>query len=682
MSLDGVLGNENDVSVILPKALPVLSGDSRDEFLHQTTLLVLCDGDAGIPRGILAKIGADQAAAIASHGEGDRAVLASSMTLLDGRIRSRIELRGELARDREEQARLRTDIGELTDEAERITREIRIKRAAEIERRIADEAAKLDIDRQKAIDDLQAVTLKEYERQKASWEGTAGDRQRRVEVLSSIQERGRLVVEATATRASKLNDRMITKTVAGFLAWLGYATVPATGAVLAMLLEGSKFSLDWVLIVAGTFGREIPGPSFVRFFVLVAFFGVCLLLLLGSVLLVDKLVSRFDDNWPEQDLSNGVTIQLGGGGITRRSYVRLLASLPYVFAGCMLVAFVASAGSVSAPKELQSLLPTITNAVIGSAIALLATAVLMMYAIRIIEPREAGVVNTVRRAWEFVVAPLAMIIAVAVAVSLPTADRLRWGGWTLFMLLSSLSLAYGLVYHGIYKDADKAYGRLQGIEKEIRVLVSPPQPRALSAKLVNQQINIQHEYARDALRLERLRRKYRLPTKQGSSAASSSSGINGTERHWWSSILSVAGKREDRLEVSFDDLDSAIAPELVDQLRSVTRRRAELEVIREEARAAIRKKEELTSVEAIEGLQDRLATATGQHVRLLSYCSELGAFARKEMDEFTLAVNAAILAAMRLRGPFDAAAGNGNGSGPHSPEPPLLLESGESDARA
>ena len=682
MSLDGVLGNENNVSVILPKALPVLSGDSRDEFLHQTTLLVLCDGDAGIPRGILAKIGADQAAAIASHGEGDRAVLASSMTLLDGRIRSRIELRGELARDREEQARLRTDIGELTDEAERITREIRIKRAAEIERRIADEAAKLDIDRQKAIDDLQAVTLKEYERQKASWEGTAGDRQRRVEVLSSIQERGRLVVEATATRASKLNDRMITKTVAGFLAWLGYATVPATGAVLAMLLEGSKFSLDWVLIVAGTFGREIPGPSFVRFFVLVAFFGVCLLLLLGSVLLVDKLVSRFDDNWPEQDLSNGVTIQLGGGGITRRSYVRLLASLPYVFAGCMLVAFVASAGSVSAPKELQSLLPTITNAVIGSAIALLATAVLMMYAIRIIEPREAGVVNTVRRAWEFVVAPLAMIIAVAVAVSLPTADRLRWGGWTLFMLLSSLSLAYGLVYHGIYKDADKAYGRLQGIEKEIRVLVSPPQPRALSAKLVNQQINIQHEYARDALRLERLRRKYRLPTKQGSSAASSSSGINGTERHWWSSILSVAGKREDRLEVSFDDLDSAIAPELVDQLRSVTRRRAELEVIREEARAAIRKKEELTSVEAIEGLQDRLATATGQHVRLLSYCSELGAFARKEMDEFTLAVNAAILAAMRLRGPFDAAAGNGNGSGPHSPEPPLLLESGESDARA
>lgn len=681
MSLDGVLGNENDVSVILPRALPVLSGDSRDEFLHQTTLLVLCDGDAEIPTGVLAKIGADQAAAIASHGEGDRAVLASSMTLLDGRIRSRIELREQLARDREEQARLRTEIGKLTDDADRINREIRAKRIAEIERRIADEAAKLDVDRQKAIDDLQAVTLKEYERQKASWEGTAEDRQRRVEVLSNIQERGRLVVEATAARASKLNDRMITKTVAGFLAWLGYATVPATGAVLAMLLEGSKFSLDWVLIVAGTFGREIPGPSFVRFFVLVAFFGVCLLLLLGSVLLVDKLVSRFDDNWPEQDLSNGVTIQLGGGGITRRSYVRLLASLPYVFAGCMLVAFVASAGSVSAPKELQSLLPTITNAVIGSAIALLATAVLMMYAIRIIEPREAGVAKTVRRAWEFVVAPLAMIIAVAIAVSLPTADRLRWGGWTLFMLLSSLSLAYGLVYHGIYKDADKAYGRLQGIEKEIRVLVSPPQPRALSAKLINQQINIQHEYARDALRLERLRRKYRLPTKQGSSA-SSSNGINGTERHWWSSILSVSGKREDRLEVSFDDLDSAIAPDLVDQLRSVTRRKAELEVLREEGRAAIRRKEELTSVEAIEGLQDRLATATGQHVRLLSYCSELGAFARKEVDEFTLAVNAAILAAMRLRGPFDDAAGSGNGSGPYTPEPPLLLESGESDARA
>jgi hypothetical protein len=97
MSLDGVLGNENDVSVILPRALPVLSGDSRDEFLHQTTILVLCDGDAEIPRGLLAKIGVDQAAALASHGEGDRAVLASSMALLDGRIRRRIELREQLA---------------------------------------------------------------------------------------------------------------------------------------------------------------------------------------------------------------------------------------------------------------------------------------------------------------------------------------------------------------------------------------------------------------------------------------------------------------------------------------------------------------------------------------------------------------------------------------------------------
>lgn len=680
MSLDGVLGNENDVSVMLPsRALPVLSADSRGEFLHQTTLLVLCDGDAEIPRGALAKIGADQAAAIASHGEGDRAVLASSMTLLDGRIRSRIELREQLARDREELGKLRTQIGVLTDEAEGITRQLRVQRAAEIERRIADEVTKLDVDRQKAIDDLQAITLKEYERQKTSWEGMAGDRQRRVEVLSGVQERGRLIAEATAARASKLNDRMITKTVAGFLAWLGYATVPATGAVLAMLLEGSKFSLDWVLIVASTFANEIHGPSFVRFFALVAFFGVCLALLLGSVLLVDSLVSRFDDNWTEPEINNTVRIQLGAGGITRRSYVRLLASLPYVLAGCMLVAFVATAGSVSRP-EMRSLLPTITNACIGSAIALLATAVLMMYAIRIIEPREAGVAKTVRRAWEFVVAPLAMIVAVAVAVSLPTADRLRWGGWTLFMLLSSLSLAYGLVYHGIYKDADKAYGRLQGIEKEIRMLVFPPQPPSLSAKLVNKQINIQHDYARDALRLERLRRKYRLPTKYGPSAASSG-GIEGIQRHWWSSFISAAGKTEDGLEVSFDDIDSAIAPDLVDQLRSVTRRKTELEELRDEARAAIRRKEELTSVEAIEGLQDRLATARGQHGRLLSYCSELGAFARKEMDEFTLAVNAAILAAMRLRGPFDEAAGRGNGSAPYTPEPPLLLESGESDAR-
>lgn len=681
MSLDGVLGDENDVSVILPRALPVLSGDSRDEFLHQTTLLVLCDGDAEIPRGELAKIGADQAAAIASHGESDRALLASSMTLLNGRIRSRIELREQLARDREELAKLRTEIGMLTDEAERITRELRAKRAAEIERRVADEATQLDIDRQKAIDDLHAGTLKEYERQKARWDEMAEDRQRRVEVLSAVQERGRLISEATAARAAKLNDRMITKTVAGFLAWLGYATVPATGAVLAMLLEGSKFSLDWILIVANTFANEIHGPSFVRFFALVAFFGICLALLLGSVLLVDSLVTRFDDKWTEPDINNTVRIQLGAGGITRRSYVRLLASLPYVLAGCMLVAFVATAGSVSRP-EMKSLLPTVTNAFIGSSVALLATAVLMMYAIRIIEPREAGAVKTARRAWEFVVAPLAMIVAVAVAVavSLPTSDRLSWGGWTLFMLLSSLSLAYGLVYHGIYKDADKAYGRLQGIEKEIRALVFPPQPPALSAKLVNKQINIQHEYARDALRLERLRRKYRLPTKQGPSAASG--GIDGIQHHWWSSILSAAtGKTEERLDVVFDDIDSAIAPELVDQLRSATRRRTELEELREEARAAIRRKEELTSVEAIEGLQDRLAAATGQHGRLVSYCSELLAFARKEMNEFTLAVNAAILSAMRLRGPFNEAAGRGGRSEPHAPEPPLLLESGGSDAR-
>ena len=507
------------------------------------------------------------------------------------------------------------------------------------------------------------------------------DRQRRVDVLSNAQENGRSIVTATASRASHLNDRMVTKTVAGFLAWLGYASVPATGAVLAMLLDGSKFSLNWILVVAGTFANEIPGSSFYRFFILVVFFGLCVALLLLSIVLVDKLlVSRFD-SWPDQGVNNGVTISLGTGGITRRSYVRLLASLPYVLGACMLLAFVASAGRSTLSDDLKGLLPTITNAFIGSAITLLATAVLMMYAIRIIEPREAGVEKTVRRAWEFAVAPLAMLVAIAVAVSLPTPDRVRWGGWTLFMLVSSLSLAYGLVYHGIYKDADKAYGRLQGIEKEIRVLMAPPQPPALSAKSLNKQISIQNDYARDALRLERLRRKYRLPIKQGSSALPVAADAN--RHHWWSSILSVAtNKTEAKSELAFDDIDAAIAPELVDQLRSKTRRRTELGVLLEELRITISKKEELTSIEAIEGLENGLATATGQHNRLRAYGAELGAFARKEMDEFGLTMNAAILAAMRLRGPFDDAAGPRGGSGAPSSEPPLLLEPGDSDAYA
>ena len=223
MTVNDILGDENAVGVTLPQPLPVLSTVSRDEFLHETSLLVLCGGDTEIPRDTLTKIETHHAAAITSHGEGDRASLASTIRLLNGRIHDRLLLRKEIAADRQEHQRLGHRIGALTDEIEIITHQLRIKRRDEIDRRIANELTQLELDRQKAIDDLQAVILKEYERRKAIWDGTADDRQRRATVLADAQQRGRASTQAAADRAAKLNDRMITKTVAGFLAWLGYA---------------------------------------------------------------------------------------------------------------------------------------------------------------------------------------------------------------------------------------------------------------------------------------------------------------------------------------------------------------------------------------------------------------------------------------------------------------------------
>lgn len=653
-----------------------LTSDDQQMFLHRSTAAVVCGEDDQLPRQVLDKVVALAVARVQGRGVQDRAALEAQIAWIDKRLAERRRLRDELVVDRQNAASTANAIADLVNRAARVKIDIRLKRTAELQRRVEEEAAKLEAQRARVSDELRAATTQEFEKKLAEWNDTAGAREQRATELRKALQHQQAAIDAIVARARILGDKLITKTVAGFLSWLGYATVPATGAVLAMLLDGGSFSLDWIVLVTKSFSRSLLGAPVWQFVQLVLFFAICLAALLGAVLGIDKLIRKFDKRWEKNHSEGSVTVRLGASEITRRSFVRLLSALPYMFGICMLLAFGAVGGQAVRDKDLVGVVQTITNTFIGSAIALLTTGVFMMYAIRIIEPRESGK-RTLGAGWEFAVAPIALLIAVGVALSVPTPDRFRWAAWTLFMLLSSLSLAYGLVYHGIYKDADKALELAEEFEKEIQKLTKPPERLAPASKASLYRLRIEAEYARDAIRLERLARSYRIPIKPNDNDARP---LKKTFRSWLQTLLPAIAT-SDGGPVSFDEIDAVVARDLVEELGLLSREEARLRTELARLQEEIRRKEELTDLRVLEAIEGERSSATGESERLLGLEAEVSAHTRQQYQMFELAVRAAVAGAVRLQGPFDSVAGpRGAPNGSHGVNrPPLLLDEGNSN---
>ncbi|HEX8152130.1 MAG TPA: hypothetical protein VF698_03345 [Thermoanaerobaculia bacterium] len=151
--------------------------------------------------------------------------------------------------------------------------------------------------------------------------------------------------------------------------------------------------------------------------------------------------------------------------------MQYIAALPFVFCGGVLLTLVVIAPAALAPgaSGLLSLLPTVGYTFVGTAIAFLSTAVFAMYVIRIVEPRLADgpARGGFRASWEFAVPPLLLLLALALTPSLVNVAIHAWLPWIAFMLASSLCLACGLVYYGIFKDAKKGRNRIDRLQRRI-----------------------------------------------------------------------------------------------------------------------------------------------------------------------------------------------------------------------
>lgn len=183
----------------------------------------------------------------------------------------------------------------------------------------------------------------------------------------------------------------------------------------------------------------------------------------------------------------------------------------------------ASPGAANDGGLLALLIPTLKNTFIGSAIALMATAILCLYVIRVIDIEPVR--SSSRRPWEIMVVSALMIAAVLVSLAAsyiagrnaaplglhnPLADRLTVSSWTLFMLSGSLAFAYGLIYHGLFKDIDKLDDRTAALEAAIARNATPPTLDAIRRQRAALPKGIRLGYASERFWLESLSRRHRI----------------------------------------------------------------------------------------------------------------------------------------------------------------------------
>jgi hypothetical protein len=308
-------------------------------------------------------------------------------------------------------------------------------------------------------------------------------RQRQIADLQRRREDMMRAEENTFAREEDLRRRWITRTVAGFLLWLGYASVVATGSVLALIMSGSR-TFELRPLVAGI--RAVASsffPTWPQWLRLLLLLGIVLALfrvLVAVFVWCDELL-RDRWKWHEEKPRNNATAQMAPQALTTRTYARFIALLPFAFAIVGIVGLATSAPETNTTEPgrraeaalLTSIFPSVGYSFIGIAIAFLATAVFMMYFIRIIHPRTQGT-STFRDSWEFAVPPALLLLAIALMPLQDDVALVRWIPWAAFMLASALVLACGLVFHGVFKDARRANDRIARIDRRLHRLSGLP----------------------------------------------------------------------------------------------------------------------------------------------------------------------------------------------------------------
>jgi hypothetical protein len=354
------------------------------------------------------------------------------------------------------------------------------------------------------------------------WETDKDELQRRADVLKG--EEGRITDDLAEVekKVKSLREVGITRTIAGFLIWVGYTAFAAVGSVIGGLLQRRQSDPKAADIVgnfvrgfAALFGLK-PGGALLwwPFVEVVLFVLVVLSAVMGLASLLDWRLKKFDPKWRKaagrkdkrrggalstsrwQDIISFLTpgatgrFSLFGRDINRNDYVQLLAATPYLLLAAILVFLISALGlteAFSGPGQSGSAAATLTTASIGAVITLLSTSACLLYATKVIEPRwnrfiredqsKVGFWKYLRINWEFAVIMLSLIAAIWLVSFSPLGDPYDYRTWGLvahFMALASMGLAYGLMYRGIFKDYDALYKKRQEYVSRIEEYILKP----------------------------------------------------------------------------------------------------------------------------------------------------------------------------------------------------------------
>lgn len=443
----------------------------EQEMMDLATLCRLTDPEStSRALATLDRVAVEHDAELVANGTTRAVMLDANIRYAEEDLAHRLALRPRLEKDHELRRSLHAERANVTAELARLEIEL-LTRTQKAERERLEHELRTEQDAQEERQDQRSDTI------------TAADAEPRRPQITDLEKQRTELQQSAATvfaREESLRQRWITQTVAGFLLWLGYASVVATGSVLAMIMSGVK-SFEFRPLLSGM--RAVASsvfpdwPQWIRLLVILTIVLGLFRLLIEVFLYCDNLL-RERWKWHEEKSRADATAQMAPQALTTRTYSRFIALLPFAFAVAVVFSLGASVPEVSGAGDaarrpeaalLTSIFPTIGYSFIGIAISFLATAVFVMYFVRIIHPRSLGE-PAFRQSWEFTVPPLLLLLAIAL---MPLQDGIaltRWIPWAAFMLASSMALACGLVFHGIFKDARRAHDRIARLDRRIRRL--------------------------------------------------------------------------------------------------------------------------------------------------------------------------------------------------------------------
>jgi hypothetical protein len=357
--------------------------------------------------------------------------------------------------------------------------------------------------RRQTVADIEAqieIDQKLFDIKKQDYEINTAEFKRRVDVCLEEKKLVEDKLDNAMVYADNLKKIGVTRTTATFLFVAGFISLAGVGSVISYLLTNRQPGEDILSRLVQNVGRiadsMLPAQlgqfaPVLKPFVFVLLLLVFLATFYGLVRLMDWLVHRFDSEYwmgqaSDSDSSRvprtigdqftgfassalSISSQLSTllpFSVERQDYARLLASFPYLFLGGVIVFLFSSGGNVSG----------LTTSYIGVIFALLATSVSVLYVTKIIEPRWDSASKTIegekrsvafaRLNRELTGLFALMVLSLLLAAFMPEqATRwaylnssqtklIVWGCIALFMSLSSLGLAYGIIQRGIFKDID------------------------------------------------------------------------------------------------------------------------------------------------------------------------------------------------------------------------------------